>query len=84
MDFRDHHIKKALDETVSAYRPERGPRSRARRIAAVVALTAAVCVAFWSMLHYSAPRPARPPAAGQPIPVQLLPAPAGTAAPGKN
>lgn len=76
-DFRDHHIKKALDETIGAWRPEGDSRSRLKRIGAVVALTAVAVAAFWTILYFSSPRhPARAPAAAKPIPIQLLPAPA--------
>ena len=75
-DFRDHHIKKALDEVVAPYRPEATPRARFRRIAAIAALALAVFAGFWAALYFSSPKHAAKPAAGKSIPVQLLPPPA--------
>jgi hypothetical protein len=75
-DFRDHHIKKALDEAIGAYRPEKTRRSRLKRVA-IVALLALVTVAgFWTALYHSTPKPAKPAAERRPVPVQILPAPA--------
>ena len=75
MDFRDHHIKKALDEAIGPYRPERTRRARVARIVTIAALAFATVLGFWIALHYSTPRP--PPAADRrPVSVQILPAPA--------
>ena len=75
-DFRDHHIKKALDEAVGAYLPETTRRSRIRRIAIVAALALAAFAAFWTVLYHSTPKPGKPAADRRPVPVQILPAPA--------
>jgi len=73
-DFRDQHIKEALDKAVGAWHPEADARSRRRRIAIVVALTVVVGVAFWTMLYYSSPKHAAKPApATKPVPIQLVP-----------
>jgi hypothetical protein len=74
VDFRDHAIKKAVDDAVGPYRPEKRLRPRIARIAIVAALTLATCVGFWAMLHYSSTKHAKP--AAKPIAVELLPAPA--------
>jgi len=73
LDFRDHHIKKALDETVGPYRPDKSPRSRFRRIAITAALALVALLGFWSILHYSTPRPAPAGAERKPVAVELLP-----------
>lgn len=73
-DFRDHVVKKALDETIGAYRPETTARARNRRIAALVVLALLVAIGFWTLLHYSSPRPGPAAARGKPISVDLLPA----------
>lgn len=73
-DFRDQHIKEALDKAVGPWRPETDARSRRRRIAVVVALTAVVGVAFWTMLYFSSPKHAAKTAPGaKPVPIQLVP-----------
>ena len=73
-DFRDHILEKELDKAVGAYRPETSARARNRRIAVIVVLTVLVVIGFWTLLHFSSPKP--PPAAtkGKPISVDLLPA----------
>ena len=75
-DFRDHHIRKALDEVVGPYRPEATPRARLRRIAAIAAIALLVFGGFWAALYFSSPKHAAKPAAGKSIPIQLLPPPA--------
>lgn len=75
-DFRDHHIKKALDEVVRPYRPETTPRARLRRIAAIAAIALAVFAGFWTVIYFSSPKHAAKPATGKSIPIQLLPPPA--------
>lgn len=74
-DFRDHVVKKALDETISAYRPEKTLRSRLRRIATIAALAIAATAAFAFIIDLSAPRPKPAAANRKPISVDLLPAP---------
>lgn len=75
-DFRDQHIKRALDEVVSPYRPEATPRARMRRIAAIAAIALLVFAGFWAALYFSSPKHAARPATGKAIPIQLLPPPA--------
>jgi len=73
-DFRDHIVKKALDEAIGAYRPETTSRARNKRIAVIVALALLVAIGFWVLLHYSSPRTTPAAAKGKPISVDLLPA----------
>jgi hypothetical protein len=76
-DIRDHHVKKALEEAIGPWRPEKDSRSRRRRILVVVALTAVTVLAFWTLLHFSSPKhAAKRPAAEKSVPIQLVPAPA--------
>jgi hypothetical protein len=74
VDFRDHAVRKAVEDAVGPYRPEKKLRSRLVRIAMVAALTLATCLGFWAMLHYSSTKHAKP--AAKPIAIELLPAPA--------
>lgn len=73
MDFRDHAIRKALDESVRPYRPERTRRSRLKRIALVAALALAASAAFIAIVNLSTPKHAPAAAARKPVPVELLP-----------
>ena len=73
-DFRDHILEKELDKAVGAYRPETSARARNRRIAVTVVLTLLVAVGFWTLLHFSSPKPAPAATKGRPITVDLLPA----------
>jgi hypothetical protein len=74
-DFRDHIVKKALDETIGPWRPEKTLRSRLRRIAAVAALAIAAVAAFAFIIDLSAPRPKPAAAHRKPVAVDILPAP---------
>ncbi|NJD89611.1 MAG: hypothetical protein FIB05_16550 [Betaproteobacteria bacterium] len=74
-DFRDHHIQKALDEAIPAYRPDKDARARRKRIATIVALALLACAAFWTILYFSSPKHAAP-AERRAVPIQLVPAPA--------
>ena len=74
-DFRDHVVKKALDETIGPYRPEKTRGSRLRRIATMVVLAIAVTAAFAFIIDLSAPRPKPAAANRKPIAVDILPAP---------
>jgi hypothetical protein len=73
-NFRDHHVEAALKGVIGAYRPEKTPRARLKRIAIVAALALATALGFWTVLFLSTPKPPRP--ATRPVPVELLPAPA--------
>ncbi|MCW5590920.1 MAG: hypothetical protein KIS74_02370 [Burkholderiales bacterium] len=73
-DFRDHHIQKALDEAIPAYRPDKDARARRKRIATIVALALLACAVFWTVLYFSSPKHAAP--APKAIPIQVLPSPA--------
>lgn len=74
MDFRDHVVKKALEESVGPYRPERSLRARLKRMAIVAVLALLALLAYGSFLHHSTPRP-KAPAERKPIAVELVPAP---------
>ena len=74
MDFRDHDIRKALDDSVGPYRPEKTRRSRVLRIAAVAALAITASIAFITVVNRSTPRHA-PAVERKPITVELLPTP---------
>jgi hypothetical protein len=76
MDFRDQHIKKALDETVGPYRQEPSLRLRVRRIVLIAAFAIAAALAFASILHHFSPRVPPPPPDRTPVSIDLLPAPA--------
>jgi hypothetical protein len=74
-DFRDEHIKRALDVAVAPYQPDPTRKARLRRIGVTAALALAVLVAYFLVLHFSTPRPgpSHPPER-KPIAVELLPA----------
>ena len=74
-DFRDHVVKKALDDTIGPYRPEKTLRSRLRRIATVAALAIAAAAAFAFIIDLSAPRPKPAAANRKPVAVDIVPAP---------
>ncbi len=74
-DFRDHVVKKALDDTIGPYRPEKTRRSRLRRIAAIAVLAIAVSAAFIFIVDQSAPRPKPAAASRKPVAVDIVPAP---------
>jgi len=74
MDFRDHAIKKALDQAVGRYRPERTRRSRILRIAAIAALALAVSTAFIGVVNRSTPRKPGHAIDPRPMPVEIVPA----------
>lgn len=76
MDFRDEVVRRALDETVGPYRPERSPRARIRRIALIAVLALVAFAAFWTVVYYSSPRHKGNAVERKPIAVDLLPAPA--------
>lgn len=73
MDFRDHAIRKALDEAVGPYRPEPTRRSRFKRVAAIAALALAVSMAFIGIVNRSTPKRATPAADRKPVSVEILP-----------
>lgn len=73
-DFRDHVVKKALDDTIGPWRPDRTPRSRLRRIATIVALAIAATAAFAFIIDLSAPRPRPAAAHRKPVAVDIVPA----------
>lgn len=74
-DFRDHAVKKALDETIGPWRPEATRRARLVRIATIVALAVAAVAAFAFIIDLSAPRPKPAAAHRKPVAVDILPAP---------
>jgi len=76
LDFRDQHIKEALDKAIGPFRPEKTLRARLTRIAAIAALTMVAVLGFLGIIHYSTPRPAAnsPAAKPRPIEIQLVPA----------
>lgn len=77
MDFRDHAIKKALDESVRPYRPERTRRARLTRVAAIVVLALVTSVAFITIVNRSTPRHAPAAPDRKPVPIELIaPSPA--------
>jgi hypothetical protein len=75
-DFRDHHVKEALDRTVGPYRPEKTARARLKRIAAIATLTLVAVLAFVGIIQVSTPRPATPAPAPKPGKIDVLLVPA--------
>lgn len=73
-DFRDHVVKKALDDTIGPWRPDGTPRSRLKRIAAIVALAIAAAALFAFIIDLSAPRPKPAAADRKPVAVDIVPA----------
>lgn len=73
MDFRDHAIRKALDEAVGPYRPERTRRSRFKRVAAIAMLALVASIAFITIVNISTPRQAPPAREPRPVTVEILP-----------
>jgi hypothetical protein len=72
-NFRDHTVKKALDETIGPWRPEASRRARLVRIATIAALAVAAVATFVFVVDLSAPRPKPPTGDRKPIVVDILP-----------
>ena len=76
-DFRDQPVQDALEKAVGPYRPEKTLRLRLARVAAIAALALAAFAGFWALFNFATSENDKQRRAQKPIPVNLLPPPAG-------